>query len=85
MRIPNHHENLHVLHENTMPNRAYYLPASRRMDDLWKNRAMSDRVQMLSGTWRFRYWGSVLDAQEPFYEKDFDVSRWDNIAVPGMW
>ena len=25
--VPRHYENIHVLHENTMPNRSYYIPA----------------------------------------------------------
>ena len=32
MIIPRHYENLQLLHENTMPLRAYYVPASRRME-----------------------------------------------------
>jgi len=29
MLIPRYYENLHMLHENTMPNRSYYIPASK--------------------------------------------------------
>ena len=32
MIVPRYYEDLSVLHENTMPARAYYIPASRRMD-----------------------------------------------------
>ena len=35
MIVPRYYENLSVLHENTMPARAYYIPASKRMDKLW--------------------------------------------------
>ena len=34
MIVPRYYENLSVLHENTMPARAYYIPASKRMDNL---------------------------------------------------
>ena len=34
MIVPRYYEDLSVLHENTMPARAYYIPASRRMDNL---------------------------------------------------
>ncbi len=34
MIVPRHYEDLSVLHENTMPARAYYIPASVRMDTL---------------------------------------------------
>lgn len=54
MIVPGYYENLHVLHENTMPNRAYYIPASRRMDNLAEQREESDRMQLLTGEWKFR-------------------------------
>ena len=31
MIIPKHYENLNMLHENTMPYRSYYVPASACM------------------------------------------------------
>lgn len=43
MIVPRYYEDLKVLHENTMPARAYYIPASKRMDDLVENRKGSDR------------------------------------------
>ena len=36
MIVPRHYEDLKVLHENTMPARAYYIPASVRMILWWK-------------------------------------------------
>ena len=51
MIVPRYYENLSVLHENTMPARAYYIPASRRMDNLVEHREESDRMQLLNGTW----------------------------------
>lgn len=85
MIVPNYYENLNVLHENTMPNRAYYVPASKRMDDLVENRQNSDRLQLLSGMWKFRYYSSIYDLQEKFYEKGCPVEAYDNISVPGVW
>ena len=32
MIVPKYFEDLNVLHKNTMPNRAYYIPASVPMD-----------------------------------------------------
>ena len=34
MIVPKYFEDFDHLHVNTMPNRAYYIPASRRMEDL---------------------------------------------------
>ena len=59
MIVPRYYENLSVLHENTMPARAYYIPASRRMDNLVEHREESDRMQLLNGTWKFQYFNSI--------------------------
>ena len=85
MIVPKHYENLHLLHENTLPSRAYFIPASRRMDDLVEHREYSDRIQLLSGQWKFRYYASIYDLQERFYEEGFDASGYDTIPVPGVW
>ena len=50
MIVPRYYEDLSVLHDNTMPARAYYMPASKRMDDLVEHRELSDRMQLLNGT-----------------------------------
>ena len=47
--VPRYYENLHVLHENTMPNRSYYIPASKRIFTLVKCREASDRFRLLNG------------------------------------
>ena len=54
MIVPRYYEDLSVLHENTMPARAYYIPASKRMDNLVEHREESDRMQLLNGTWKFQ-------------------------------
>lgn len=41
MIVPKYFEDFDHLHVNTMPNRAYYIPASRRMEDLVENREAS--------------------------------------------
>lgn len=85
MIIPRHYENLSVLHENTMPERCYYIPASRAMDTLVEHREESDRMQCLSGQWKFRYYSSIYELEDRFFEKEADVSSYDGICVPGMW
>ena len=77
MIVPRYYENLSVLHENTMPARAYYIPASRRMDNLVEHREESDRMQLLNGTWKFQYFNSIYDIQESFFEKDYDTENFD--------
>lgn len=85
MIVPRHYENLKVLHENTMQNRAYYIPASKRMDDVAVNREQSDRFQLLSGEWQFRYYDSIYDAQEPFFKENFCTDEFEQVIVPAVW
>lgn len=85
MIVPRYYEDLSVLHENTMPARAYFIPASRRMDNLVEHREESDRMQLLNGTWKFQYFNSIYDVQEPFFEKDYDTENFDEIQVPSVW
>lgn len=85
MIIPRYYEDLDFLHEHTMPPRAYYIPASRRMEDLVEHREASDRVQMLNGMWKFRYFESIYDVRDAFYESGYDTSDFDEIPVPGVW
>ena len=85
MIVPRYYEDLSVLHENTMPARAYCIPASKRMDNLVEHREESDRMQLLNGTWKFQYFNSIYDVQEPFFEKDYDTENFDEIQVPSVW
>ena len=85
MIVPRYYENLNVLHENTMPARAYYIPASGRMDNLVEHREESDRMQLLNGTWKFQYFNSIYDIQDSFFEKNYDTENFDEIQVPSVW
>ena len=85
MIVPRFYEDLNVMHDKTMSARAYYIPASVRMNDLVEYRERSDRFQLLNGEWKFRYYSSIYDVTESFYEKGYDVSRFDQVTVPGVW
>ena len=85
MIIPHYYEDPHMLHENTMPNRAYYVPASKRRDNLIEHREQSDRLQSLNGNWKFRYYKSIYDLQDEFYKTDYPVEEYDTVPVPGVW
>ena len=85
MIIPAYFEDLQTHHLGTSPNRAYFIPASVRMDDLVENREHSDRFQLLNGNWKFKYCESIYDFEEFFYEEGFDASAWDTIPVPSVW
>lgn len=85
MIIPHHYENLHILHENTMPDRNYYIPAGKAYSTSLDARDHSDRVQFLNGTWKFRYYDSIYNLQDEFYSEGYDVSGFDDIPVPSVW
>ena len=85
MIIPHYYEDPHSLHVGTMPNRAYYIPASRRSDALVEHRETSDCFQLLNGSWKFRYYASIYDLQDAFYEVGYDASAFDSIPVPSVW
>lgn len=85
MIIPKHYENLQILHENTLASRSYYIPASVRQDNIFENRAASDRFLLLSGMWKFKYFDSIYDLTEEFFRPDYNFDHFDNIPVPSCW
>lgn len=86
MIVPKHFENLDVLHENTMPDRAYYIPAAGRHEDLVERREESERFALLNGEWDFCYYDSVYDLKEEFYREDCGLNPdWKTIPVPSVW
>ncbi len=72
-------------------------PASGPIDTTLDNRLDSDRLQLLSGDWQFRYYGSIhdLDAEVTaadaayaprFFDVDFDTAAdYATLPVPSVW
>lgn len=85
MIIPKYYEDLNVLHKNTMPNRAYYIPTAARTDKPLDAREASERFLMLSGQWKFRYFDSIYEVKEEFYRDGYDTEGFDTVTVPGVW
>ena len=87
MIVPRLYEDLSVLHQNTMPDRAYYIPSSARNDMIVWERESSDRLQMLSGCeWRFAWYPSIHELQDPFYLPDYESGKWwRKERVPFCW
>ncbi len=85
MLIPKYYEDLKIVHENTMPYRAYYIPASKSMGNLVEDREKSDRMQLLNGKWKFKYCKSIYDLKKKFYEKEEDTKDFETVTVPGVW
>ena len=85
MQIPKYYESLEILHENTMPVRAYYIPASTKQKDPVEEREASDRFQLLNGNWKFEYFNSISEIEENFYEKNEAEWTHNEIPVPSVW
>ena len=85
MIIPHYYENLHILHENTMPLRNYYIPAEKAYSTPLDARDHSERIQFLNGTWKFRYYDSIYKLKDEFYREGYDISGFDDIPVPSVW
>lgn len=85
MMIPRYYEDLSILHDNTMPMRSYYIPASQKMNTLIEHREDSDRFQLLNGVWKFQYYKSVYELKEAFYRTSFNTKDFNDITVPGVW
>lgn len=45
----------------------------------------SPYYQSLDGQWKFRWSENPQKSPRQFYQTDYDVSGWDDIAVPGQW
>jgi len=93
MRLPAYHQDLLSLHVNTLPNRAYFVPFSRKQYALEGDRKASERFYSLNGTWKFRYFDSVLDLPDAVMQDTHDekalseiraLTR-DEIPVPAVW
>ena len=85
MIVPRYYEDLSTLHVGTMPPRAYYIPASKRMDDVVQHRETSDRIQFLNGMWKFKFYKSIYEVRDRFYVPEYDTTDFDLVKVPGMW
>ena len=85
MIVPCYYEDLEILHDNTMPARAYYIPASKKMDDLIEHRETSDRFQLLDKNWKFQYFESIYDVKDRFFETGYDTSGFEDLNVLHAW
>ena len=86
MIVPGNFEDLGILHEHTLPPRAYYVPASSPTTSAPWERETSDRFHLLNGRWAFRYLPSIHDLTEPFWETpDAAPEGFTMIQVPSTW
>lgn len=75
---------MEVIHRNTLPPRASFYLYNNDSDALARDPSKSKTLS-LSGTWKFSVAKSPFDVPEGFQNPKFDVDKWGEIKVPGMW
>jgi len=97
--VPGLYEDLSVLHQNTLPVHACFIPTSGHMASEQEAgeeapffpalplREDSDRLQMLSGCpWTFRYYRSIHALEDEFFRSDYvPDGKWKQETVPFCW
>jgi beta-galactosidase/evolved beta-galactosidase subunit alpha len=78
-------ENPQLTHRNRLPSRAYAFPYPDEATALRYDFSLSSRVMSLNGLWKFNYAASPAEAPGHFEADSFDVSGWDDLAVPSCW
>lgn len=85
IKVDRYWDNPAILHVNREAPRAHYIPYGEAASAKSGKRGRSPFFQTLNGTWKFRYYPSVKQADETFYEERADVSGWDDLIVPSCW
>lgn len=78
-------ENEHVLHLNTDPPRATFVPFATVTQALAGAYTNSPFYFSLNGAWKFHWVGNPGERPTNFFQSDFDDSTWTNIEVPSNW
>ncbi|ANX00600.1 glycoside hydrolase [Thermoclostridium stercorarium subsp. leptospartum DSM 9219] len=74
-----------VLHVNCEKPRAYFIPYESYENALKGVRGTSEYFRSLNGIWHFKYYPSVYDVEDGFYNEDFSCEGYDRIPVPSNW
>ncbi|MDR0541634.1 MAG: DUF4981 domain-containing protein [Dysgonamonadaceae bacterium] len=78
-------ENPEIFGINKEPARATAFPYSTEQQAIADDYSASPYYRSLDGVWKFNWHKKPADKPEGFYKAGYDVSRWDNIQVPGNW
>ena len=78
-------ENQQILHINTEPPRATFVPFATVEQALNGNSTNSPFYFSLNGEWKFHWVGNPGERPTHFFEADFNDSSWTNIDVPSNW
>ena len=75
------YNDLKLLSENRLPQRAYYIPHSDKANAMTGNRFLSNKYCELNGTWNFRYFPTPLDLPDSVSEIKYS----ETLPVPSCW
>lgn len=81
----NEYENPGIVGVNREDGRASFWYYSNRQDAILSGYDNTPDNICLNGKWKFHFCERPSERIANFYEKDFDVSGWDDIDVPGSW
>ncbi len=78
-------QNPALTNRNRLPARSYFFHYPDGTSARTFERAETPWFQLLNGNWKFHYDPTPAEAPADFFRPAFDVSQWDEIAVPGNW
>lgn len=70
---------------NRMPARAHFLTFPSKEKALLNNNRYTHAFKILNGVWKFMFLDAPEYSPEGFFYSDFDVTKMDDITVPGNW
>ena len=70
---------------NRMPARAHFLTFPSKEKALLNNNRYTHAFKNLNGVWKFMFSDAPEYSPEGFFNSDFDVTKMDDITVPGNW
>ena len=68
-----------------MPARAHFLTFQSKEKALLNNNRYTHAFKNLNGVWKFMFLDAPEYSPEGFFNSDFDVTKMDDITVPGNW
>ncbi len=72
------YEDLNLIHDNTLPPRAHYIPYDSMEKALAGDKTKSKYYTLLNGEWQFKYFSRDIDCPKT-------INDWDTVRVPSCW
>lgn len=78
-------ENPQIVEINRLYPKASFMNYTDRADAIQNDYNNSSFYMSLSGSWKFNWVPKPADRPVDFYKENYDVSKWDDFAIPGNW